>query len=70
MRYFIGILVFIFIAPICIIAGFFSTCLFAGMSGGNEAVTMAALIIGPLLGFMGSVALTVLIVRSMKASTR
>jgi hypothetical protein len=68
MRYFIGILVFIFIAPICIIAGFFGSCLFAGMAGSNETLAMGVLFLGPLIGLIGSIALSVLIIRSMKAS--
>jgi hypothetical protein len=69
MRYFVGILAFIFLAPVCIIAGFFSTCLFAGMAG--DSVLMPVLLVaGPLFGLAGSVALAVLIVRSMKHEPR
>jgi hypothetical protein len=68
MRYFVSVLVFIFIAPICIIAGLFSTCLFAGATGGNETLSMVLLIAGPVLGLLGSIALTVLIARGMKNS--
>jgi hypothetical protein len=69
MRYFVGLLCFVFIMPICVIAGFFGSCLFAGLSGGNETLGITLVILGPLVGLIGSIALTVLIVRSMKAST-
>jgi hypothetical protein len=69
MRYVVGVLAFIFLTPLCMIAGFFSTCLFAGLAGGNEAAMTAVLFSGPVLGLLGSIALTVLIVRSMGPRT-
>jgi hypothetical protein len=68
MRYFVGVLIFIFIAPICVIAGLFSSCLFAGLADNNESLGMTLLFAGPLVGLLGSIALTVLIVRGMKNS--
>jgi hypothetical protein len=65
-----GILIFIFLFPVCLIAGVFGGCLigaFAGSMDSSGSLIVITMSSGALIGIGSAVALTVLAVRSMRS---
>jgi hypothetical protein len=71
MRWIVGILMAVFLLPVCIMAGAFGGCIMGAMAsgaGGSDAAMTVGIVSGCGVGLLAGIALTVLVVRSIRAT--